>query len=130
MASIHLFLNRRFAELHRLTTRQEGQALIEYVLIVTLVALVSIVALGTTGTGVSNALTHIAAAVGAPTLTLFGPTDERVRAPSGPRARTLRGRDLEAIAASGLDERAAMDDVSVDAVEAAALDLLHAGGLR
>ena len=80
--------------------------------------------------GNDNALTHIAAAVGAPTLTLFGPTDERVRAPYGPRARTLRGRDLEAIVASGLDERAAMDDVTVDAVEAAALDLLHAGGLR
>jgi ADP-heptose:LPS heptosyltransferase len=80
--------------------------------------------------GNDNALTHIAAAVGAPALTLFGPTDERARAPYGPRARTLRGRDLEAIVASGLDERAAMDDVTVDAVEAAALDLLHAGGLR
>lgn len=80
--------------------------------------------------GNDNALAHIAAAVGAPTLTLFGPTDERVRAPYGPRARTLRGRDLEAIIVSGLDERAAMNDVTVDAVEAAALDLLHAGGLR
>ncbi|WP_395644505.1 glycosyltransferase family 9 protein [Terricaulis sp.] len=80
--------------------------------------------------GNDNALTHIAAAVGAPTLTLFGPTDERVRAPHGPRARTLRGRDLETIADSALDERAAMDDLSVDAVEAAALELLHAGGLR
>lgn len=77
--------------------------------------------------GNDNALTHIAAAVGAPTLTLFGPTDERVRAPYGPRTRTLRGRDLEAVA---LDEARAMEDVSVDAVEAAALDLLHAGGLR
>lgn len=81
--------------------------------------------------GNDNALTHIAAAVGAPTLTLFGPTDERVRAPYGPRTRTLRGRPLEDIAARpALDERAAMEDVSVDAVEAAALDLLHAGGLR
>lgn len=81
--------------------------------------------------GNDNALTHIAAAVGAPTLTLFGPTDERFRAPHGPRTRTLRGRPLEEIAALPmLDERAAMEDVSVDAVEAAALDLLHAGGLR
>ena len=63
MPSIHLFLNRRFAELQRLTTRQEGQALIEYVLIVTLVALVSIVALGSVGTSVSNALTNIAGQV-------------------------------------------------------------------
>lgn len=81
--------------------------------------------------GNDNALTHMAAAVGAPTLTLFGPTDERFRAPYGPRARTLRGRPLEEIAAlPALDERAAMEDVSVDAVEAAALDLLHAGGLK
>jgi hypothetical protein len=78
--------------------------------------------------GNDNALTHIAAAVGAPTLTLFGPTDERVRAPYGPRARTLRGRSLEEIAA--LDAAAAMGDITTDAVEAAALDLLHAGGLR
>lgn len=81
--------------------------------------------------GNDNALTHIAAAMGAPTLTLFGPTDERVRAPYGPRTRTLRGRSLAEIAAlTGLDARAAMEDVSIDAVEAAALDLLHAGGLR
>jgi len=81
--------------------------------------------------GNDNALTHIAAAMGEPTLTLFGPTDERVRAPYGPRARTLRARSLEEIAAQGtLDEGRAMEDVSIDAVEAAALDLLRAGGLR
>ncbi len=81
--------------------------------------------------GNDNALTHIAAAAGAPTMTLFGPTDERVRAPYGPRTRTLRGRGLAEIAAlPALDARAAMEDVSIDAVEAAALDLLHAGGLR
>lgn len=77
--------------------------------------------------GNDNALTHIAAAMGAPTLTLFGSTDERVRAPRGPRARTLRGKSFEEAA---LDEAAAMDDITIDAVEAAALDLLHAGGLR
>jgi ADP-heptose:LPS heptosyltransferase len=76
--------------------------------------------------GNDNALTHIAA-VGAPTLALFGPTDERVRAPFGARARTLRGRSFEA---SALDAAGAMEDVSIDAVEAAAMDLLHAGGLR
>jgi heptosyltransferase-3 len=81
--------------------------------------------------GNDNALTHIAAALGAPTLTLFGPTDERVRAPYGPRTRTLRGRAFEEIAAApDLDARTAMDDISIDAVEAAALELLHAGGLR
>jgi len=77
--------------------------------------------------GNDNALSHIAAAMGAPTLTLFGPTDERVRAPRGPRARTLRGKSFEEAA---LDEGAAMDDITIDAVEAAALELLHAGGLR
>jgi lipopolysaccharide export system permease protein len=80
--------------------------------------------------GNDNALTHIAAAAGAPTLTLFGPTDERVRAPYGARTRTLRGRPFEAAASvSALDAGAAMNDVSIDAVEAAALNLLHAGGL-
>jgi len=77
--------------------------------------------------GNDNALAHIAAAVGAATLTLFGPTDERVRAPYGWRARTLRGRSFEAAA---LDAGTAMVDISIDAVEAAALDLLRAGGLR
>jgi len=81
--------------------------------------------------GNDNVLTHLAAAMGAPTLTIFGPTDERVRAPYGPRTHTLRGRGLEEIAAlPALDARAAMEDVTIDAVEAAALDLLHAGGLR
>jgi lipopolysaccharide export system permease protein len=81
--------------------------------------------------GNDNALTHVAAAMGAPTLTLFGPTDERVRAPYGPRTRTLRGRSFaEAASLAALDAGVAMEDVSIDAVEAAALDLLHAGGLR
>lgn len=78
--------------------------------------------------GNDNALTHVAAAAGAPTLTLFGPTDERVRAPLGPRTRTLRGRRFEE--ARALDGTAAMEDVSIDAVEAVALEILHGGGLR
>lgn len=79
-----------------------------------------------------NALMHAGAAMGAPTLGLFGPSDERVRGPFGPRARALRGRPFAEIMAAthaGLDDRAPMEDVSVDAVEAAALELLHAGGL-
>ena len=78
--------------------------------------------------GNDNALTHIAAAAGAPTLTIFGPTDERVRSPHGPRTRTIRGRSFAD--ASALDGGGAMEDVSIDAVEAAALELLRAGGLR
>jgi heptosyltransferase-3 len=96
-----------------------------------LLAAAALVERATLCIGNDNALTHIAAAMGAPTLTLFGPTDERVRAPYGPRARTLRGRSLEEVAgAAALDAEAAMGDISTDAVEAAALDLLHAGGLR
>lgn len=79
--------------------------------------------------GNDNALTHIAAAVGAPTLALFGPTDERVRGPAGARVRTMRGRTLEEIAADP-SRASAMEAIGIDAVEAAALDLLHAGGLR
>jgi lipopolysaccharide export system permease protein len=78
--------------------------------------------------GNDNALTHIAAAAGAPTLTIFGPTDERVRAPYGPRTRTIRGRSFAEV--SALDGGGAMEDVSIDAVEAAASELLRAGGLR
>lgn len=77
--------------------------------------------------GNDNALTHLAAAAGAPTITLFGPTDERVRGPYGARARALRARPLADFAA--MDADAAMADVSIDAVEAASLELLHAGGL-
>ena len=63
MEPIYLFLNRIHLALNRATARQEGQALIEYVLIVTLIAVVSIVALQTVGTGVKGALTNIAGAV-------------------------------------------------------------------
>lgn len=81
--------------------------------------------------GNDNALTHLAAAMGAPTLTLFGPTDERIRAPFGPRVRTVRALGLEAVAVMAEGERrAAMDAIGIDVVEAAALDVLHAGGLR
>jgi lipopolysaccharide export system permease protein len=94
-----------------------------------LVAAAALLERATLCIGNDNALTHIAAAVGAATLTLFGPTDERVRAPYGPRARTLRAVGLEQMAATG-DPVAAMAALSIDAVEAAALDALQAGGLR
>ena len=82
--------------------------------------------------GGDGAWSYAAAAAGAPTLALFGPSDERVLAPLGPRARCLRGRafeDLMAMAQTGAPPRSLMDDIGVDAVEAAALDLLRAGGL-
>lgn len=80
--------------------------------------------------GNDNVLTHIAAAMGAPTLALFGPTDERMRAPIGPRTRLLRATPRAQILALGLDGGDAMLDIGVDAVEASALELLSAGGLR
>jgi ADP-heptose:LPS heptosyltransferase len=47
--------------------------------------------------GNDSGLMHLAAAAGAPTLGLFGPSDERLYAPWGPRARALRGpREFEA----------------------------------
>ena len=48
--------------------------------------------------------------------------------PFGPRARTLRGKSFEEIARA--EDQSAMDAISIDAVEAAALETLHAGGLR
>lgn len=48
--------------------------------------------------GNDSLMSHLAAAAGAPTLALFGPSDERVWGPVGPRGEALRGpRDLEAI---------------------------------
>jgi ADP-heptose:LPS heptosyltransferase len=46
--------------------------------------------------GNDSGLMHLAAAAGAPTLGLFGPSDDRLYAPWGEHARTLRGpRDFE-----------------------------------
>ncbi len=46
--------------------------------------------------GNDSGLMHLAAAAGAPTLGLFGPSDDRLYAPWGPRSRVLRGpRDFD-----------------------------------
>jgi Flp pilus assembly pilin Flp len=50
-------------ELRRSASRQQGQALIEYALIVSLVALASITALSMTGTHLSSLLNKIAGEV-------------------------------------------------------------------
>jgi len=71
---------------------------------------------------------HMAAAAGAPTLGLFGPSDDRRYGPWGPKARALRGpRDLETIRKSDPDFNQAlchMFDLSVDVVFTAASRLL------
>jgi ADP-heptose:LPS heptosyltransferase len=50
--------------------------------------------------GNDSGVMHLAAAAGAPTLGLFGPSDDRLYAPWGPKARALRGpRPFEAFVA-------------------------------
>ena len=60
MARFQLILGRLALELRQ---RQEGQALIEYALIISLIALVAIVALRTTGTNIKGVLNTIAGEV-------------------------------------------------------------------
>jgi Flp pilus assembly pilin Flp len=45
----------------RPTARQEGQALVEYALILSLVSIAAVVALKTTGTNITTLLTNVAA---------------------------------------------------------------------
>jgi len=71
---------------------------------------------------------HMAAAAGAPTIGLFGPSDDRMYAPWGPKARAVRGpRDVATIRKLDPDFNQAichMFDLSVDVVVAAAAKLL------
>jgi lipopolysaccharide export system permease protein len=83
--------------------------------------------------GNDSGLMHIAAAIGAPTLGLFGPSPEKVYGPVGPRARALRGpRSFEEVISVGYMphiDYSLMEDLAVDKVEAAARELLATGGL-
>jgi len=78
--------------------------------------------------GNDSGLMHLAAAAGAPTLGLFGPSDERLYAPWGPNTRVVRGpRDFEQVRAvdPGFQQALChMMDLPVGAVTAAAKDLL------
>jgi ADP-heptose:LPS heptosyltransferase len=78
--------------------------------------------------GNATVFLHLAAAAGAPTLGLFGPTDEKLYAPWGDAARFVRGaRSFEAIRANDpkLNQPVChMLHISVDAVVAAAQALL------
>jgi lipopolysaccharide export system permease protein len=83
--------------------------------------------------GNDSGMMHLAAAAGAPTLGLFGPSDERVYGPYGARTKALRGRayaDIMAIGYMPDITRSLMHDVTVEAVVAAAEELLTTGGLR
>jgi pilus assembly protein Flp/PilA len=61
--SIHSRLAIALADLKSGARREEGQALIEYALIISLIALVAITALQTTGTNISKILNTIAGEV-------------------------------------------------------------------
>lgn len=78
--------------------------------------------------GNDSGLMHIAAAVGAPTLGLFGPSDERVYGPVGARARAIRSpvsyEDLVRDKFMPLIEHSMMEDLALDDVEAAARALI------
>lgn len=82
--------------------------------------------------GNDSGLMHLAAAAGAPTIGLFGPSDERLYAPWGPVARAVRGpRDFETVRATdpGLNQMMNhMADLPVDWVSKAARELLVATG--
>jgi ADP-heptose:LPS heptosyltransferase len=79
--------------------------------------------------GADSGLMHLAASAGAPTLGLFGPSDERLYAPWGPQARVVRGpRSFEDF--RRLDPRldqaiCHMMDLSVESVSRAAGALLR-----
>lgn len=82
--------------------------------------------------GNDSGLMHMAAAAGAPTLGLFGPSSEQRYGPWGVRARAVRGpQSFEELVGRAIrGERGhgvLMESLAVDAVEAAALDLLAAG---
>jgi heptosyltransferase III len=74
--------------------------------------------------GNDTGLMHIAAAMGTPTLGLFGPSPASQYAPWGPRAALVRSTEPpEAMFGPGFDHRTTdtlMDGLSVDAAEAAA----------
>ncbi len=81
--------------------------------------------------GNDSGLMHLAAAAGAPTLGLFGPSDPRRYGPWGPRGRALRTRasleELLALARSGVrGPGALMETLEVGEVAAAARALLAA----
>jgi ADP-heptose:LPS heptosyltransferase len=85
--------------------------------------------------GNDSGLMHLAAAAGAPTLGLFGPSPPEEYAPAGPRAAFVRTPETmaELIARPGYDHRTTgtlMGTLGVDAAVAAARALLDRAGRR
>lgn len=80
--------------------------------------------------GNDSGLMHLAGATDAPTLGLFGPSDDGLYAPQGPNSRVVRTPESfrELVDAEGFDHRTAgsqMRNLRVSAVEQAAIDLLN-----
>jgi Flp pilus assembly pilin Flp len=63
MTNVNLILNRLYADMRNRAAREDGQALIEYALIISLIALVALVALQQTGTNIKGVLNTIAGEV-------------------------------------------------------------------
>jgi heptosyltransferase-3 len=83
--------------------------------------------------GNDSGLMHMAAAVGAPTLGLFGPSDDRAYGPWGPLARAVRCAErFDTLLARGKSDSSTlgslMDGLSVDQVERSAIALLAEAG--
>lgn len=86
--------------------------------------LAALLARATLFVGNDSGVSHLSAAVGAPTLALFGPTDPAVWAPRSPRAEALWAGQV----VDGQPRGAEMSALGVDEVYAAALRLLGPGG--
>jgi ADP-heptose:LPS heptosyltransferase len=84
--------------------------------------------------GADSGAMHLAAAAGAPTLGLFGPSDEGRYGPWGPVARVVRGprrfEEIQAIDRKLRAPRSHMWDLDLDTVALAAEDLLAATDRR
>lgn len=83
--------------------------------------------------GNDSGLMHMAAAVGVPTLGLFGPSDDQVYGPWGPLGRVVRTDErFDLLLARGKSDPASlgslMNSLTVDRVEAAAIALLIEAG--
>lgn len=79
--------------------------------------------------GNDSGLAHLAGAAGAPTLGLFGPSDERLYAPQGANCRVVRTPESfhDLVYAPGFNHRTAssqMTNLAVGTVERAAVDLI------
>lgn len=121
--------NREIAE----SLTNDGVPVIDLTAAIDLPACAAVLSRATLFIGNDSGLMHMAAASGIATLGLFGPSNENVYGPAGPRARAVRGRAYEEIMEGKYMPSitySLMTDLGVDAVEQAALSLLAAGGLN